>query len=103
MDIVFDPDKAGIRRDDEPRWNAAYQELEALERLVEREAGHIGQETTRESRIEETIELLCAKFESFDMPLKADEDDSAFALMYVSWELTMRVAAALGVVPGAQP
>ncbi|KAJ4386107.1 hypothetical protein N0V93_008999 [Gnomoniopsis smithogilvyi] len=81
LDIVLDPDKTDIKRDDETRWNAAYRELEALEKLVNQDAQQISQETIRESRIEDLIGRLCAKLESLHVPPKVDEDGSAFALI----------------------
>lgn len=96
-DIVFDPNKSEIKREDESRWNAAYRELEALEKLLKRETDHISQETIKESKIDEIIGWLCYKLESLHVPPKADEDGSAFALMYGSWELAMRIGRLLGV------
>lgn len=90
-DIVLDANKAGIKREDETRWNAAYRELEALENLVKREVDQTSQETIKESNIEETLNRLCSKMESLHVPSKGDEDASAFALMYGSWEMTMRI------------
>lgn len=103
VEIVLDPSKPDIKRDDELRWSAAYRELEALEGLLQREAKHASQKTIKQSRIEEIIGLLCAKLESLHVPLKTDEDDGAFALLYISWELTMRIRAALGMVPETGP
>lgn len=99
---MLDPDKADIKRDDEPRWNAAYRELEALERLVKQHGNQISQETITDSRIGETNGLLCARFELLHIPPKAEEDGSPFALMYASWELTMRIGASLGISPQAR-
>lgn len=90
-DIVLDSNKADIKRDDETRWNAAYRELEALEKLVKREIDQTSQETLKESKIEETLNLLCSKMESLHVPSKGDGDGSAFALMYGSWEMAMRI------------
>ncbi|KAJ4418513.1 hypothetical protein N0V82_005493 [Gnomoniopsis sp. IMI 355080] len=98
VDIVLDPNKPDIKRDDEPRWNAAYRELEALEKLLKRDGEQVSQETIRESRIEEVIRRLCTKLESLHIPPKAGEDGSAFALMYASWELTVRIGASLGLL-----
>lgn len=95
--IVLDPNKSHIKRDDETRWNAAYRELESLEKLLERETGHFSQETIKESKIDEIIGRLCSNLESLHVPPKADEDGSAFALMYGSWELAMRIGRLLGV------
>lgn len=99
FEIVLDPSKPDIKRGDELRWSAAYRELEALERLLQCEAKQASQKTIGQSKIEETIGLLCAKMKSLHVPLKTDEDDGAFALLYISWELTMRIHAALGMVP----
>lgn len=103
VEIVLSPNQPDIKRDDEARWNAAYRELEALEKFVKREHGKVSQMTIKESRIEETIGLLRAKLESLHVPVEANEDDSAFALMYISWELTMRIGHSLGVLPDAGP
>lgn len=96
-DIVLDPNKADIKREDETRWNAAYRELQALEKLLKLEHEHASKETIKESKIEETISRLCSKLEALHVPPKADEDGSAFALMYGSWELAMRIGKLLGV------
>lgn len=112
---MLDPGRPDSQlRDDEPRWSAAYRELEALERLVRRAQGPAtGGHEAKSSRpetigqlagIRETVGLLCAKLESLHalhpVPPTADGDqDGAFALLYVSWELAMRISAALGVGP----
>ncbi|CAN8100274.1 unnamed protein product [Discula destructiva] len=96
VEIVLNPNEADIKRDDEQKWNAAYRELEALDRLVRREAKQASKKMINDSRIEEVMRLLCAKLESLHIPSRAGEDESAYALMYVSWELTMRIGAALG-------
>lgn len=99
MDIVLSPDLADIKREDEPRWSAAFRELELLESLLKQEARHIDQKTVKDSKIEEAIGVLAAKLKSLHMPLKADEDENSFALMYISFELTMRIAAILAGLP----
>lgn len=97
FDIVLDPNKPDIKREDETRWNAAYRELEALEKLLKLNVDQVSQETINKSKIEEIIGRLCSKLESLHAPPKADEDGSAFALMYGSWELAMRIGKLLGV------
>lgn len=98
-EVVFSPDGADIKREDELRWSVAYRELESLENFVKREARYIVQKTVKESKIEEAIGLLDAKLKSLHVPLQADEDESSFPLMYITWELTMRIAATLAAVP----
>lgn len=98
FDIVLDPNKPDIKREDETRWNAAYRELEALEKLLKREeTDYVSKERIDESKIEEIIGQLCSKLESLHVSPKAGEDGSAFALMYGSWELAMRIAKLLGI------
>lgn len=99
MEVVLSPDETDIKREDETRWNAAYRELDSLENFIKHEERQMSQNTVKDSRIDEAIELLGAKLKSLHVPLKADEDENSFALMYISYELTMRIAARLAGLP----
>lgn len=66
---------------------------------MKHDATQLSQKTVRESGVDVVMGLLCAKLEALHVPPKVGEDDGAFALMHISWELAMRIRSALGLLP----
>lgn len=78
-----------IAVNDERRWNAVFQELSELEDLL---VSGVTLTNARESKIDETLKAMGEKIRDLEAN-RGGKDEGDLSLMYVSWELALRISA----------
>ena len=91
-EIILDPHDP-ITLDQESRWNAAYRELEDLEKLLGGNDKGVSRESVERTKIDGVLRDICQRLESLNQAQAhgSREMGDESALMLVSWELAMRI------------
>ncbi|KFX91829.1 hypothetical protein V490_05693 [Pseudogymnoascus sp. VKM F-3557] len=78
-----------IAVNDERRWSVVFQELSALEDLL---VSGVTLTNAKESKIDETLKAVGEKIRGLEAK-RNGKDEGDLSLMYVSWELALRISA----------
>lgn len=81
--------KGDIAINDERGWSAVFQELSALEDLL---VSGVTLTNAKESKIDETLKAMGEKIRGLEAK-RNGKDEGDLSLMYVSWELALRISA----------
>ncbi|KFY45247.1 hypothetical protein V494_01065 [Pseudogymnoascus sp. VKM F-4513 (FW-928)] len=78
-----------IAVNDERRWSSVFQELSELEDLL---VSGVTLTNAKESKIDETLKAMGEKIRGLEAK-RGNKDEGDLSLMYVSWELALRISA----------
>jgi hypothetical protein len=73
----------------EARWNAAFRELEKLEKLL---GSGVSMDNIRNTKIHDTIQGVSGTAERLSQGIE-DQTSEDYSLMYITWEMSMRMLA----------